>query len=74
MNIVNDKKCPICGCTKLIKSDPREARNNLRSNHSIAINMFSVAWTMRYVCYDCGYQMDFYEGEQLEKLRKKADK
>lgn len=31
MEIVFDKKCPICGNNKMIKSDPRLAHNNLRS-------------------------------------------
>lgn len=74
MKLVYDKKCPICGNTKMIKSDPKEAHNSLRSNDSIALNAFIVAYTMRYVCYECGYQMDFYEDEQLDKLRKKVNK
>ena len=28
----------------------------------------------KYVCYECGYQMDFYENEQLDKLKKKVNK
>lgn len=74
MNIVYDKKCPICGNNKMIKNGFKDANYKLRSTDSIAIGTFTIVYANRYICYECGYQMDFYEDRQLDKLRKKASK
>ena len=29
---------------------------------------------INYICYDCGYLLRFYEGEELEKVKKAANK
>ena len=74
MEIVFDKKCPICGNNKMIKKDSAGLHSSTTQPYScIQLGAFLTAYATRYVCYECGYQMDFYEDKDLEKLRKKAD-
>ena len=74
MEIVFDKKCPSCGCNKMIKRDsPRMIMTPLYENDAIVIGNFMQAVTTRYICYDCGYLARFYEGEELEKIKRVVD-
>ena len=42
----------------------------LYENDAIVIGNFMQAVTTRYICYDCGYLARFYEGEELEKIKR----
>ncbi len=75
MEIVFDKKCPLCGNNKMIKKDSSGLHSSTTQPYScIQLGAFATAYATRYVCYECGYQMDIYENNELEKLRKKANK
>ena len=76
MEIVYNKRCPLCGCEKMIKRETPRIQINNGQCESDAINLgkFSGAFTTRYICYDCGYLLRFYEGEELEKVKKAANK
>ena len=75
MEIVFDKKCPLCGNNKMIKKDSTGLHSSTIQPYScIQLGAFATAFATRYVCYECGYQMDFYENEQLDKLKKKVNK
>ena len=57
------------------RETPRIQINNGQcESDAIKLGKFSGAFTTRYICYDCGYLLRFYEGEELEKVKKTANK
>ena len=44
-------------------------------NNEISFRYFyHLMGNINYICYDCGYLLRFYEGEELEKVEKAANK
>ena len=75
MELVYDKKCPICGCEKMIRREtPAVLVNTNCESDAIKLSAFKSAVTTRYICYDCGYLLRFYEGKELKKLKDFIDK
>ena len=59
----------MCGCEKMIRREtPVVLVNTNCESDAIKLSAFKSSVTTRYICYDCGYLLRFYEGNGLLKL------
>lgn len=65
-------KCPVCSGNKFILAEYYIAPGHGASYFTgIPLGMMSAVRTTRYVCKSCGYLMEFFSKEDVEKLEKK---
>lgn len=62
-------KCPICGGTHIIKCE-----YHIGANRCFTLIPGARGSTVRYVCKDCGYLMEFFSQEDTQRLDDKYGK
>lgn len=68
-------KCPKCGSQDILVCEPNENRKekNVADYEKIGL-IGGKIYTTRYICCDCGYTERYFDGKELEKIKKKYRK
>lgn len=69
-----DIKCPVCEGREFIVADYSIAPSGSGYFTLIPLGIMSAVSAKRYICKSCGYLMQFFSKDDVEKLEKKYGK